>query len=391
MKINQANRLNNVQEYYFSSKLREVARSNQSGADIINLGIGSPDLPPAPEVIAELNYWAEKDNVHGYQSYTGLPELRSKIAEWLKARYHVEFNEQTEILPLMGSKEGIMHVSMAFLNPGDKVLAPNPGYPTYTSVTKLVEAEVIEYNLDAEQAWGIDFDHLNSLPLDEVKLMWVNYPHMPSGAKGTDGQFSRLIGLGREYGFLVVNDNPYGMLYTGKKRSIFQNESAKDVCLELNSLSKSHNMAGWRLGWVAGHEDYIKAILKVKSNMDSGMFLPIQKAAIKALELSDTWYSDLNAKYKERRQVAFQILQALECTFDSSQEGLFVWGKIPAKIKSVGEWVDHIIHEARVFLTPGFIFGTNGARYIRISLCADHDLLSESLKRIEQSNLDIEV
>lgn len=384
MIINPADRLSHVSEYYFSRKLRDIAKLNQDGADIINLGIGSPDLPPSHEVIRTLNDWAQEKGVHGYQSYGGLPELRQQIAIWLHEHYSVSFKYKNEILPLIGSKEGIMHISMAFLSPGDKVLIPNPGYPTYASVSKLVQAEVISYDLDEGSNWEIDWESFDRLPLDDIKLLWVNFPNMPTGSRGSVEQFEKLIGYARKHDFLIVNDNPYGKLFSGQGLSIFQVDGAKEACLELSSLSKSHNMAGWRLGWIAGRDDYVETILKVKSNMDSGMFLPMQKAAIKALKSPKKWHKDLNRLYAERRKLALGIMQTLGCKFNPDQEGLFVWGKAPEYIPGVSEWIDQIIDKARVFITPGFIFGSNGERYIRISLCASEEILSKSHLRISK-------
>ncbi|MEO1099317.1 MAG: aminotransferase class I/II-fold pyridoxal phosphate-dependent enzyme, partial [Bacteroidota bacterium] len=294
------------------------------------------------------------------------------------------FKYKNEILPLIGSKEGIMHISMAFLSPGDKVLIPNPGYPTYASVSKLVQAEVISYDLDEGSNWEIDWESFDRLPLDDIKLLWVNFPNMPTGSRGSVEQFEKLIGYARKHGFLIVNDNPYGKLFSGQGLSIFQVDGAKEACLELSSLSKSHNMAGWRLGWIAGRDDYVETILKVKSNMDSGMFLPMQKAAIKALKSPKKWHKDLNRLYAERRKLALGIMQTLGCKFNPDQEGLFVWGKAPEYIPGVSVWIDQIIDKARVFITPGFIFGSNGERYIRISLCASEEILSKSHLRISK-------
>ncbi len=381
MFINPAARLNAISEYYFSKKLKEIAQLRNKGKDIINLGIGSPDLPPADEVVVELQKWSSELHVHGYQSYIGLPELRQEIANWLLRHYSVTVDPMGEVLPLMGSKEGIMHISSAFLNPGDKVLVPDPGYLTYGAATDLVGAEKIYYHMDESKDWEIDFERLAPLPLNDVKLMWINFPNMPTGASGSHEQFHQLITLAQKHNFLIVNDNPYGMLFTDRL-SILQIDGAKEVALELNSLSKSHNMAGWRLGWVAGAKDHIDAILKVKSNMDSGMFLPIQKAAIKALSLPDDWYLELNKIYKIRRALAFDILNVLNCAFAPGQEGLFVWAKAAENIENVEEWVDKMIYKAGVFITPGFIFGSRGKRFVRISLCSNEDALNESLERL---------
>lgn len=382
MIINPADRLQSVSEYYFSLKLRELTNLRGQGKDIINLGIGSPDLPAPAEAITELSSWAEKPSSHGYQSYVGIPELREAIAVFLNKAYGLKCDPATEVLPLMGSKEGIMHIAMAFLDPGDKVLIPDPGYPTYSSVTNLVQAEKITYFLDEHNRWLIDLEHLKSLPLDEVKLMWLNYPNMPTGMAGSAGQLNQLVALARKHKFLIVNDNPYGLLFEDTRSSILQVEGAHDVCMELNSMSKSHNMAGWRIGWLAGAGSYIQAVLKVKSNMDSGMFLPAQKAAIKALQLGPDWFQELNAIYTERRSIAFEIFQRLECLFHHEQKGMFTWGKVPKNIEKVSDWIDELIHQAGVFITPGFIFGEKGDRFIRISLCSDLSTLSEALSRI---------
>ena len=382
MVIEAANRLNSVSEYYFSKKLKQIRQLNQEGHDIINLGIGSPDLPPDNIVIETLQVNSIQDNNHGYQSYTGLPELRTAISNYQKQHYNIQFNPENEILPLIGSKEGIMHISMAFLNPGDKVLVPNPGYPTYQSVSRLVSADLVTYNLNPEN-WMIDFDQLSKLPLDEVKLMWVNYPNMPTGQKGTIEQFEQLIQLAEKHRFLIVNDNPYGQLFEGDQLSIFNATESRKYCLELNSLSKSHNMAGWRLGWISGDSSYIETILKVKSNMDSGMFKPLQLAASEALKLDNNWFESLRKTYATRRMLAFQILQVLNCSFNELQGGMFVWGKAPESIEDVAKWLDELMMESKVFITPGFIFGSQGERNVRISLCSNEQTLETSLKRIK--------
>ena len=384
MIITEAKRVQQVSEYYFSGKLKEINALRQQGKDIINLGIGSPDLSPLPEAINVLSTVAKQPSSHGYQSYTGIPELRDAIAAYMFENYGVRFDPNTEILPLMGSKEGIMHITMAFADPGDKVLIPNPGYPTYASVAKLAEAEIIQYRLDESHHWRIDFDYLEKLPLDEVKLMWVNYPNMPTGARGDLEDFQRLVELARKHKFLVINDNPYGQLHEGSQMSIFQAEGSREVCLELNSLSKSHNMAGWRVGWVSGEFDYIRMILRVKSNMDSGMFLPVQKAAVKMLQAENSWYEDLRKVYARRRLTAFRIMDTLGCSYDREQQGMFVWGKAPDKVKDVTNWSDQILENADVFITPGFIFGTAGNRYLRVSLCSSDDIITEALHRIEK-------
>ncbi len=383
MIIPAADRLSEVSEYYFSRKLKEIRSLQQSGKDILNLRFGSPDLAPANNVIHQLTQTALLPDSHGYQSYVGIPELRSAITQWLKANYNTSF-ESSQILPLMGSKEGIMHISMAFVNPGDIVLVPNPGYPTYRSVTNLVQGQLMEYRLNENDDWLIDFDHLMSLPLDQVKLMWVNYPNMPTGAAGSQEQFRRLISLARKHKFLIINDNPYSQLFEGPAKSIFQVDGASEVCIELNSMSKSHNMAGWRVGWMAADQKYIETILKVKSNMDSGMFLGIQKAAIEALKSAENWYRNLQNEYAIRRIVGYRILELLECKFDNRQGGMFVWGKVPEQIVDVEIFIDQLIAEAEVFFAPGFIFGSAGERYIRISLCSPINILEQAESRVKK-------
>ncbi len=384
MIIQGADRLSSVEEYYFSKKLKEIRNLNLQGKDIINLGIGSPDMPPSNEVIKTLSSEAQKEDNHGYQSYIGIPELRKAISDYLSSQYQITYLPENEILPLIGSKEGIMHISMAFLNEGDKVLVPNPGYPTYSSVSKLVGAEIVTYELSEANSWKLDFDSLEQLPLSDAKLMWVNYPNMPTGQKGDMQDFERLIELAKKHKFLIINDNPYGQLYEGEQLSILQAPGAKEVCLELNSLSKSHNMAGWRVGWIVGDSSYISTILKVKSNMDSGMFKPLQLAAVKALNSDHNWFESLKSSYQKRRAMALQIMDTLNCTYEKDQGGMFVWAKIPDAIESVESWIDQIILEAEVFITPGFIFGSKGERYIRISLCSNLDVLGEALERINQ-------
>lgn len=384
MIIQGADRLSSVEEYYFSKKLKEIRNLNLQGKDIINLGIGSPDMPPSNEVIKTLSSEAQKEDNHGYQSYIGIPELRKAISDYLSSQFQITYLPENEILPLIGSKEGIMHISMAFLNEGDKVLVPNPGYPTYSSVSKLVGAEIVTYELSEANSWKLDFDSLEQLPLSDAKLMWVNYPNMPTGQKGDMQDFARLIELAKKHKFLIINDNPYGQLYEGEQLSILQAPGAKEVCLELNSLSKSHNMAGWRVGWIVGDSSYISTILKVKSNMDSGMFKPLQLAAVNALNSGHNWFETLKNSYQKRRVLAFQIMDTLNCTYDKDQGGMFVWAKIPDAIESVESWVDRIILEAEVFITPGFIFGSTGERYIRISLCSNIEVLGEALERINQ-------
>jgi len=382
MRVKPAERTESVQEYYFSKKLAQIDRMRKDGADIINLGIGSPDQPPSENTVAALIAEAKKPSSHGYQSYTGIPALRRAFADWYKKYFHVDLNPDNEILLLMGSKEGIMHISMAFVNPGDEVLVPDPGYPTYSSVTNLVGGIVRKYDLMSENGWFPDIEALEQSDLSKVKLMWVNYPHMPTGTPGSLKLFEKLVVFAKKHNILLCNDNPYSFILNKEYKSILQIEDAKDIALELNSLSKSHNMAGWRIGMVAGHSDYIKEVLKVKSNMDSGMFLGMQMAAIEALGNPESWYDTVNEVYVRRRKIVEEIMDLLGCRFDKSQVGLFIWGRIPDEIISCEEYVEEILNKTHVFITPGFIFGENGQRYIRISLCATEQKLVEAKNRI---------
>lgn len=382
-KITPANRVDNIKEYYFSKKLRELAKLNAEGADIISLGIGGPDRPPSPEVISTLCEAAEVPTNHSYQSYNGLPELRKAFAAWYKNKYGVNLNSENEILPLIGSKEGILHISLAFLNPGDGVLVPDPGYPTYTSVSKLVGAEIYKYNLTEESGWYPDFDELEKLPLDKIKLMWVNYPHMPTGKQASLKVFEELVDFGKKYGIVIAHDNPYSFILNKEPLSLLQIPGAIDVAVEMNSLSKSHNMAGWRVAMAASNPTFISWILKVKSNIDSGQFKPVMLAAAKALQANDEWYDKLHDVYAERRLIAENIMNELGCHFDPQQRGLFLWGKVPDNIKDGEALADDLFYNAKVFVTPGFIFGDNGNKYIRISLCATPEKLKESLQRIK--------
>lgn len=377
-----ANRVLEIKEYYFSKKLKEVAELNAKGADIISLGVGGPDRPPHENVIKTLCEDASRDDSHGYQSYTGLPELRTAFSKWYKNTYNVDLDPKQEIQPLIGSKEGILHVSLAFLNAGDGVLVPNPGYPTYSSVSKLVEAKIYTYDLTEESNWEPDFDQLEKLPLEKIKLMWVNYPHMPTGKRASIELFQKIIDFGKKHNIIIVNDNPYSFILNDKPLSMLSIPGAKEIAIEMNSLSKSHNMPGWRIGMLASNPQFIEWILKVKSNIDSGQFRPMMKAAAKALDCDSSWYAEVNATYAKRRKIAEKIMLALGCTFDPNQSGLFMWGKIPNEIKD-SEWLaDDLLYYAHVFLTPGFIFGSNGNRYIRISLCAKDEKMEEALKRI---------
>ena len=381
MKVKPAKRTESVQEYYFSQKLAQIDRMRREGANIISLGIGSPDQPPSAGTVEALIAEAQKPASHGYQSYTGIPALRKAFAEWYKKYFHVDLNPDNEILPLMGSKEGIMHISMAFVNPGDEVLVPDPGYPTYTSVTNLVGGIVRKYDLTEKSGWLPDLDSLDKSDLSNVKLMWINYPHMPSGTKGSMALYEKLVRFAGKNNILLINDNQYSFILNKEYTSVLAVEGAKDTALELNSLSKSQNMAGWRIGMVAGHQEYIKSILKVKSNMDSGMFLPMQAAAAEALNNPDSWYDTVNEVYARRRKIVEEIMDILKCRYNKEQVGLFVWGKIPEKIKSCEDYVENILQKTHVFITPGFIFGLNGERYIRISLCATEEKLHEAKER----------
>jgi aspartate/methionine/tyrosine aminotransferase len=387
MKVKPADRTNSVQEYYFSRKLRQIDEMRSAGADIINLGIGSPDQPPSDNTIRRLADEACKPTVHGYQSYNGSPVLRKAFADWYLKYFRVNLDPSTEILPLMGSKEGIMHISMAFVNPGDEVLVPNPGYPTYSSVTNLVGGKIRSYDLDEKSGWLPDINALEKEDLGKVKLMWTNYPHMPTGTKGSIALFRQLVSFSRDHNILVCNDNPYSFILNNEYLSLLSVDGAMETTLELNSLSKSHNMAGWRIGMVAGNSDYIKNILKVKSNMDSGMFLPLQLAAAEALGNPESWYDTVNKVYKERRKTAESIMELLRCKFRREQTGLFVWGRLPDETVSCEEFVEEILNKTHVFITPGFIFGSMGERYIRISLCADNERLKVAKGRIEALNL----
>jgi len=378
-----ANRLASVQEYYFSRKLREVAQMVQEGHPVINLGIGSPDLPPHPEVVKALSDAMVHPRANMYQSYQGLPELRSAITDFYQNQYQVALDPNTEVLPLMGSKEGIMHISMAFLNKGDQVLFPNPGYPTYASVTKLVEAEPILYNLTAASHWQPDFEALEALDTSRVKIMWINYPHMPTGAEAKLETFDRLITWAKARKILLVNDNPYSFVLTQKPQSILSRPGAMEVAIELNSLSKSFNMAGWRVGMLSGKAALIQAVLKVKSNMDSGMFFGIQQGAIAALKADASWFESLNTIYRKRRKLVEKLATKLGAEFDSESVGLFVWAKLPKGSVDAETFIDNILHKQHIFITPGTIFGSQGDGYIRFSLCVPETTIEEAINRIE--------
>jgi aspartate/methionine/tyrosine aminotransferase len=382
MRVKPADRTNSVQEYYFSQKLRQIDQMRKSGADIISLGIGSPDQPPSKNTIARLSEEAARDDSHGYQSYSGIPALRKAFSEWYMTYFKVELDPENEILPLMGSKEGIMHISMAFVNPGDEVLVPDPGYPTYSSVTNLVGGKIRYYDLDEKNGWLPDLVKLEESGFANAKVMWINYPNMPTGAKASRKFFEKLISFCLKHNILLINDNPYSFILNKDYLSILEADGARDIAIELNSLSKSHNMAGWRIGMAAGNRDFIETILKVKSNMDSGMFRALQVAAVEALKNPPSWYDEVNLVYKQRRKTVEEIMDILKCRFDKNQTGLFVWGRIPEEISDCESFVDEILNKAHVFITPGFIFGKNGARYVRISLCADEAILLKAKTRI---------
>ena len=381
--ITPANRVGSVQEYYFSKKLKEVAEMNAAGKNVINLGVGSPDLPPSEQTIETLCEHARKANEHGYQPYVGIQELRKGFADWYKTWYDVDLDPKTEIQPLIGSKEGILHISLAFLNPGDGVLVPNPGYPTYSSVSKLVEARLIPYELKEELGWQPDFEELEKMDLSNVKLMWTNYPNMPTGANASVELYEKLVAFGRKHGIIICNDNPYSFILNEHPLSILSIPGAKEICIEMNSMSKAHNMPGWRMAMLASNAQFVQWILKVKSNIDSGQFKPMQYAAVEALSAKKDWYDNMNRVYRSRRDLAGQIMRTLGCEYDENQVGMFLWGRIPDSAESGEAIANKVLYEANVFLTPGFIFGSRGERYIRISLCCKNETLEEALRRIE--------
>lgn len=384
MQIEVAKRLHQTEEYYFSKKLREIDELNKAGAQVINLGIGSPDLPPHPDVIATLTEQASLGNTHGYQSYKGSPVLRQAMADWYQRYYQVSLDPHTEILPLIGSKEGIVHICMTYLQEGDEVLIPNPGYPAYSSAVRISGATAIAYELSAENNWLADLDAIEKRDLTNVKMMWINYPHMPTGALANKDFFERIIAFGKKHHILICHDNPYSFILNEEPMSILSVEGALDIAIELNSLSKSSNMAGWRIGMLMANETRIAEILRFKSNMDSGMFLPLQLAAAKALNLDQSWYKQLNETYSQRRLKVYQIMDLLGCSYDKNQVGLFIWAKIPSKYSNSYELTDEILDNARVFITPGGIFGSAGDNYIRISLCANKTTLDMAIERIKK-------
>ncbi len=382
MSIVTAKRLETVEEYYFSKKLREVRSLVLQGKPVINMAIGSPDLEPPTTVIKAITEAVLVNGAHKYQSYQGLPELRKAIVNFYELHYGVDLNEDTEVLPLMGSKEGIMHISMAYLNEGDQVLIPNPGYPTYTSVTKLLGAEPVFYDLSAENNWHPNLEALSKQDLSKVKIMWINYPHMPTGAAGSKEMFKNLITFAKKHNILLVNDNPYSFVLNPEPMSILSIQGAKEIAIELNSLSKTFNMAGWRVGMVLGDKEKIEAILKVKSNMDSGMFQGLQKGAIAALECGTEWFANMNAVYAKRRKLIWKLATLLGCTYDENATGMFVWSKLPKHITDAEAFIDRILYEKSIFITPGTIFGSQGKGYIRFSLCIDEKAIEEAIERL---------
>ncbi len=387
MEFKPADRISAVSEYYFSRKLKEVAQLNAEGKDIISLAIGSPDMPPSPATIQTLCDNAKKADAHGYQPTVGIPELRKAMSKFYKRWYDVDLDPATEIQPLIGSKEGILHVTLALCNPGDKVLVPNPGYPTYTALSKILGQQIVNYDLREDNGWHPDFDQLEAMDLQGVKLMWTNYPNMPTGGRATRELYQQLVDFARRHHIIIVNDNPYSFILNRDEHlSILQVPDAKECCIEFNSMSKSHNMPGWRVGMLATNAQFVQWILRIKSNIDSGTFRPLQLAAAQAYENTDDWHTQANvATYASRRKIAEAIMTELGCRFDPTQQGMFLWGKIPDSIANVEDLTERVLHEARVFITPGFIFGSNGERYIRISLCAKDEKMQEALKRIKQT------
>ncbi len=385
--IQAATRMGEVKEYYFSRKLREIAQMRAEGKEILNLGIGSPDLPPSAGVIEELQEHSSKSTSHGYQGYTGIPELRQAFSAWYQEWFDVSLDPNGEILPLIGSKEGIMHISMTYLEPGDEVLVPNPGYPAYRSVANLTGASIREYKLEESLGWTPDLDALAAMDLQKVKIMWVNYPNMPTGAQAQFDFYERLVKFAQAQQILICNDNPYGFILNEKPVSILSAPGAKEVALELNSLSKSHNMAGWRIGMLGGGAAYLSTILRFKSNMDSGMFRPLQLAAVKALQQPASWYQSINSIYLERRKRVYDLLDLLGCIYDQNQVGMFVWARIPSAYTSGFELSDAVLYKAHVFITPGGIFGSQGDNYIRVSLCSETAVFEEAIRKIEKANL----
>ncbi len=390
--IQPANRVGEIQEYYFSRKLKEVAQLNAEGKDIISLAIGSPDMPPSPQTVEKLCEVARDPKAHGYQPTVGIPELREAMAGFYRRFYGVELDPKTEVQPLIGSKEGILHVTLAFVNPGDEVLIPDPGYPTYTALNKILGSKIVKYNLCEDNGWQPDFDQLEEIvsrPSSNCKLLWTNYPNMPTGGNARMETYERLVDFAKRHHLVIVNDNPYSLILNEKPMSIMQVPGAKDCCIEFNSMSKSHNMPGWRVAMCVSNPTFISWILKIKSNIDNGSFRGIQLAAAEAFNTNTPeWHREYNIEnYRRRRHIAEQIMDVLGCTYDPNQVGMFLWGRIPDHYEDVEQLTERVLHEARVFITPGFIFGENGKRYIRISLCAKDEKIQEALERIKQLNI----
>ena len=389
MKIEPAKRIQQIEEYYFSKKLSEVNKLKEQGKNIINIGIGNPDIATHPSVLDKLVQSSFQEGSNGYQSYRGIPKLRKSFSTWYSKTFDVDLDPETEILPLMGSKEGIMHISMAFTNPGDQVLIPNPGYPAYASVAKLLDLNIQYYNLQEQNNWLPDIPELNKLARLNCKILWLNYPHMPSGANGNIDKFKQLVHWAKSRNILIVNDNPYSLILNDKPISIFSATDNKSSIIELNSLSKSHNMAGWRIGMLASDKKNINHILKVKSNFDSGMYKPLQEAATIALQLPDSWYSKLNTIYTNRRELIWQMLDILNCSYDKNTAGLFVWAKVPSKYKNGEELSDFLLYSKSIFVAPGFIFGSNGDQYIRVSLCVNENILMNAISRLSNPKIKV--
>ena len=384
--IQPADRIQKVSEYYFSEKLQEIRVMNQSGEEVINLGIGNPDGMPAPEVIDTLSETSHDHRNHGYQPYSGLPELKTAFANWYRKFFQVELNPENQILPLIGSKEGIMHISMAFLNPGDGVLVPNPGYPAYAAVSNLLEARIHSYELEEERNWQPDLKKLEKEGLKRIKLMWVNYPNMPTGQAADPDFFNELIAFGSRNNILIVNDNPYSFILNDSPISLLSAPEAMDCALELNSLSKSQNMAGWRMGMLAGKAEFIQYVLRVKSNMDSGQFKPMQLAAVKALELDENWYKEINKRYRNRRKLIWELFDHIGCKYSKNQNGMFVWASIPDSQNNAKDFAENILQRSRVFISPGFIFGSKGNRFIRASLCQPAEIITKAIERLKTND-----
>jgi len=377
-----ADRIKNIKEYYFAGKLRELRQRIADGEPIINLGIGSPDLPPHPAVIDSLQREAEVSGVHGYQPYKGIPDLREAFSIWNKKKFDIDLDPETEILPLIGSKEGVMHIAMSFLNPGDVALVPNPGYPSYSATSKIAGAESVSYTLSGARP---NFEKIPKELVEKAKIMWINYPHMPTGVHVSESELAEIVDFAKKHEILLCYDNPYNQILTKKSVSLFQSDRAKDVGLELHSMSKSFNMAGWRVGFLTGRKELLDIVQKFKSNMDSGMFKPVQLAAVEALETGDEHIEAINKVYATRKQLGLQIMEVLDCKANKDQSGMFIWAKIPNTWEDAEAFSEYILNKYKVFITPGHVFGSAGDKYIRLSLCSPEDVLTETLKRIKES------